>query len=490
MEWNPKQFKILGIWFTNDLTSCIKMNYDEKFSEIRALYRSWLKRQLTPIGRVAVLKSLVLSKIIYLWMLLPNPPDDLVNAIQQSVFNFVWNAKNDRIARKTSIKNVTQGGMGIPDIKNYMYALKLMWIRKLTHCNHKWTEIIKLANSRILFIDKLGNCVHHGKHVNLFWRDVFKAYEAFGRKIVIKNLDDIVIEPLFCNTNIQVGNKTILYHAWIEKNVFKIGDLLTENGSFLTFAQFANKYEIATNFLQYSGCVNAVKRYVQGRGVHIGEGWEIPDRLNKVLNIIVSIPKGAKILYDILTDNEVKPNCCKNWDERIQRNLEWNIIFRKIQSIKEVKLKWLQIRIVHRILGTNIITSNMGIQNSDTCTFCSEEKENIQHLLWYCPLVQWFWKELEKRLNDKCFHVNALHFTEHLIIFGCDKNIRTDQIFDLIIVMAKEYIYQCKMGKELPQLDVFLLRLKHRYSIEKQIANVNMTYERTVQAWMPYTVLF
>lgn len=248
MEWNPKQFKILGIWLTNDLADCIKQNYDEKFFEIRTLYKSWLKRQLTPIGRVAVLKSLILSKIVYLWMLLPNPPDALVNSIQKSVFNFVWNTKTDKIARKMSTKNVIQGGIGIPDIKNYMNALKLMWIRKLTNSNHKWTDIIKLANNRILFIDKLGHCLHHGKNVNLFWCDVFNAYEAFGRKTIVTHLDDIVIEPLFCNANIQVGNKTIFYHKWIEKNVCKIGDLLTENGRFLSFVQFANKYDITTHF--------------------------------------------------------------------------------------------------------------------------------------------------------------------------------------------------------------------------------------------------
>jgi hypothetical protein len=85
---------------------------------------------------------------------------------------------------------------------------------------------------------------------------------------------------------------------------------------------------------------------------------------------------------------------------------------------------------------------------------------------------------VERLINDKCVHVNgALSFTEHLIIFGCDKNFRTDQVFDVIILLAKEYIYNCKMRKELPQIEVFLLMLKKRYAIEKYIAIVNMVYE-------------
>ena len=29
--WNPSQFKILGVWFTQDLKDCEKINYNEKF---------------------------------------------------------------------------------------------------------------------------------------------------------------------------------------------------------------------------------------------------------------------------------------------------------------------------------------------------------------------------------------------------------------------------------------------------------------------------
>jgi len=31
MEWNPPKFKILGIWFTNDLKECEVLNFSEFF---------------------------------------------------------------------------------------------------------------------------------------------------------------------------------------------------------------------------------------------------------------------------------------------------------------------------------------------------------------------------------------------------------------------------------------------------------------------------
>ena len=79
-----------------------------------------------PLGRLAVLKSLILSKIVYLWTLLPNPPDKLVDALQKTMYEFVWNRKQDRINRKTTIKkSIAKGGLGIPKLRDYINALKL-----------------------------------------------------------------------------------------------------------------------------------------------------------------------------------------------------------------------------------------------------------------------------------------------------------------------------------------------------------------------------
>ena len=77
------------------------------------------------INRVAVLKSLILSKFIHLWILLPNPPDNLVDALQKTVFQLVWNRKQDRISRKLKVKTIAKGGVGIPNIRHYINALKL-----------------------------------------------------------------------------------------------------------------------------------------------------------------------------------------------------------------------------------------------------------------------------------------------------------------------------------------------------------------------------
>ena len=107
------------------MKDCEVVNFRDKFSEIRALYKVWLERQITPLSTV-VLKSLILSKVILVWILLPNPPDNFVDELQRTVFQFVWSRKLDQISRKTAFGTIAKGGLGLPDIRYYINALKLI----------------------------------------------------------------------------------------------------------------------------------------------------------------------------------------------------------------------------------------------------------------------------------------------------------------------------------------------------------------------------
>ena len=44
-----KQFKILGLWFTNDLTKMAELNITDKFDEPKRLFNIWAKRSITPL---------------------------------------------------------------------------------------------------------------------------------------------------------------------------------------------------------------------------------------------------------------------------------------------------------------------------------------------------------------------------------------------------------------------------------------------------------
>ena len=71
----------------------------------------WKKRILTPIGKITVLKTIILSKFIHLFQSLPPPPDHLVKQITKIMFNFIWDGKPDKINKTTLVQDKENGGM-------------------------------------------------------------------------------------------------------------------------------------------------------------------------------------------------------------------------------------------------------------------------------------------------------------------------------------------------------------------------------------------
>ena len=68
-----------------------------------------MKRVITPLGRIAIIKSLHISKLNYLFL-------TLLKELNHILFKFVWSNKPDRITRSVACRSVYEGGLGMVDI--------------------------------------------------------------------------------------------------------------------------------------------------------------------------------------------------------------------------------------------------------------------------------------------------------------------------------------------------------------------------------------
>jgi hypothetical protein len=84
------KFKVLGLEFDVNLGDMIKTNFENKIVAIQNLLKDWERRNLTPIGRITVIKSLALSKLVHLFTSLPNPSKNIVDKLNKIFFNFLW----------------------------------------------------------------------------------------------------------------------------------------------------------------------------------------------------------------------------------------------------------------------------------------------------------------------------------------------------------------------------------------------------------------
>ena len=483
IKWNPNRFKILGIWFMVNIQECEKINYQNKFTEIKTLINIWMKRSITPVGRVALLKSLLLSKLVHLWMLLPDPPDNIINSIQTLCFRFVWQDKQDRISRKTVVQSVKNGGLNVPDIRSFIQALKITWIRKFITTGHKWKVIANKVNPHLNKINQYGhNFTFVGNASNVFWRDTFKAYAKFCSCVEPKSIIEIMSEPLFYNDKFKIDNKYIVSKSLIGKGVYLVSHFFKENGDFFTLCEFNVKNNTNVNFLTFNSYKMCIKSYIRHFDFTITSNSA--DTVSGALKVLYSVPRGSQVFYEILTHNNSLPNCCQKWSVKLNETIIWKKVFLQIHNIKDVKLKWLQMRIVHRIIGTNIVLKEMGITDSDKCNFCSDIKDHIEHIFWQCVHVNIFWKKIEDTLKSKCA-IN-INLTQNLILFGTEQETRTDSVLDFLIILGKMFIYKCKIDRRLPTFHGFELYVKNRYIIEEHNAKLGCTLLEFNVKWQPY----
>ena len=77
------------------------------------------------------------------------------------------------------------------------------------------------------------------------------------------------------------------------------------------------------------------------------------------------------------------------------------------------------------------------------------------------------------------------------MLFGVDSTVITDTIFDLIILLAKQYLYRCKFEQSVLQISVFRKRLKLRYKLEEYSSNIIITFHKNAfnTRWRCYKTL-
>ena len=277
---------------------------------------------------------------------------------------------------------------------------------------------------------------------------VFKAYRLLYYRIEPQNTSELLAEPVLHNDRIKIGNKVISYTQRIEKGVYNLANFVGNIGKLLTFPELRNKYGIYMDFVTYSCLILSLKNKIK-QNIRI---TKIPvddsslSNTTVALRTIYFITKGTKAYYNILKDSDCNPNCCAKWTKKSYCNVCWKSCFLKRHKIDDIKLKWLQIRIIHRVISTNVVLKKMGIINCEQCTFC-DEKDSTEHFLWQCYFTIHFWRLLENLISTSCQTACNIKITENLVLFGIDSTAITDKIFDHYLMIAYIALFSALLSR-------------------------------------------
>ena len=492
LSWEKDTFTLLGVKFSTNLEKIVELNFKDKIREIKNLLITWSKRMLTPYGRIVVVKSLAIAKINHLLIALPNPSQNIINELNSMFFKFVWNGGVDKIKRDVAIKNYKNGGLKMIKVETFIDALKISWIRRLVQNDTKGTQLFNAQYPNLTDFPKFGiSFIKNSLNIidNKFWFDTFKAWMKFEGKIIINSWSTFLSQPLWQNDIVKVGGKCVYYRKWFEKGIYFINDLVGPDGDFHDFNYIRNNSNVSTIFLEFQGLIRTLTMLKSN--LNLGDfnynlQQPICPQSIKILNMD---KKGSQRIYRILSNNDKKPTAQQKWHNEfgLPANFKWENIYLTHHKItKDTKLHWLQYRLLQRILSTNTFLCKIGIKQDNKCTFCNDSPETLIHIFWECSIIQTFWKNFQSWLKGGCAHIRTLTLTKQDIIFQIQDRQRTDNVLNLILLVAKSYIYSMKYKNKIPHLIPFQKLLLFSYNTEKFIAYSNCQWDKFNKMWQPY----
>ena len=473
----PKLYVIaLGIAFPYHVQVGNKINFNEKLSKLKKVLNAWSSRHLTILGRIAIVKSLALAKLVYSCSVL-NVPEEFVKEVNNNIFSFIWNFKPDKIKRKTLTGPVSHGGLNMLNFADVVKSLKTSWVNRYCRANDRhWCALLDSLLSKVggtlLFQCNYDLKLLDLKSLSVFYKDVLAVWQELNSKDP-RNANEYKQEIIWNNRFIKIDGKSFYYRSWANKGIMKISDLLNTHGQFLSFENFKCKYGVRSTFLDYAGVLAAIPKIWKSEIV----GNFINGNNELVPSLDISSTKKARVM---LAERSFSPPI-------VEINLRKQVL--NVKAVYELpfkvtvenKLRSFQFKLIHNIIPTNHSLYKMNIKASPECERCLFPNETLIHMLCECPDVKIFWKDIMMWWNAKRSDNISPSNTE--ILYGYKPETATFYALNHYLLIAKYHVFLARNRSETPNLMVFLALLDSKIKCEEQIAIKNFNYKKYRAKW-------
>ena len=119
--------------------------------------------------------------------------------------------------------------------------------------------------------------------------------------------------------------------------------------------------------------------------------------------------------------------------------------------------------------------------DSTLCAFCQTEVESPEDLFFHRDITKSFWHLLCSWISEE--KVIPISLSLENVIFGVFNVIEDFHILNHIILLAKYYIYICKLNIIYPSLKVFIAKVEATCQIEQKIAATGNKLVKHYKKW-------
>ena len=415
LNWSSDDIEMLGITIKNGATQDCT-GYDSVINKLNNVANDWQNRQLTLMGKVIIVNTLLCSLFIYRMSVLPMMSNVQLKRMEQIINNFLWNGKHAKIPHKVLCSKKSDGGLGLTDLNVRQAAMKIQWVKKTADSQFQY--VFSCLNP--LLMEKIWECNIHVNDVKdviqceCFWSDVLKIWSKY-HFFEPQNRNDILNQIIWYNSKIRVGKKIMpINKKAIGIGILYIRDLISEAGKFLTHNEICTLFgeEMRTEWLWLTQVKKALPvLWISTLNEKVGcqdkesESTGI-DTLN--YNNVIVAKKCSALVYstiknmDVVDMSKYGVKLFQNWGEEYNEEEFLN----EFRLIKILSSDTRTINFYYRFLLGKIYCNDMlfkwGITSNPNCEWCHNVKQTRFHLFWECTMVQTFWSKLQNEMLRTC----------------------------------------------------------------------------------------
>ncbi len=128
----------------------------------------------------------------------------------------------------------------------------------------------------------------------------------------------------------------------------------------------------------------------------------------------------------------------------------------------EPYVKAFQYKVLNSILYTNTKLHKIGYISDNLCSFCEQETETLQHVLYF---------------YSQQIHLNWKEVLIGVLTPGCP-------LLNYLLLLGKIYLWDCIRNKKLPNVRGFKFKVNLNYETEKYICTKNSNLDEFREKWI------
>jgi hypothetical protein len=428
ISFTNEPVRCLGIYVGHNKDKCYEKNWIDKMEKMEKILNIWKRRQLSMQGKVTIIKTLIMSKLVYNFSLL-STPEDIISKIDKILFNFIWN-KRERIKRNTLIANVERGGISMVDTMSKNMSIKASWVKRLIE-GGMWTGVFKwYLNAAGVDLDymlkmnvkKERECNVY-KHLPQFYKEVLLSFNECKTKkpTELLNTYDYLSSNIMGNDLLRSKGKCLYVKSWLESDIKYIKDLYDKNGDFISEDMLLGKLKIKNNWIvEYATIKQAVKKYSNMFDTQMSNYTNIHKISHIVFKnqILDMMELKSKDYYEMLIQKKINRSHMESvWSKEfgILNHIHvWsNIYLRNVKHFPVKKIAEFKYKILNKTLYAGNIISKWNNACSANCKYCGN-LETTKHLLYDCKRIELMWKYIGVLLGTNVTWKNIVIGKEEL----------------------------------------------------------------------------